>query len=151
MSRHRLRTVKHLESISALCVGRHEYLSEHLGRFFGELGLRTVCVVGLQEALESARREPPDLVLCDYDLLATLPLEGWEHDELLSRVPVFAVSLTRRPDEMHLLDINGIGGLLYLPTLEPEVALQVLGITRQVPDFSLGWRHDQPSSAAPGQ
>ena len=112
----------------ALCVGRHRYLSEHLGTFFRELGLLTDCVVGLDEARRSAIRQRPDLVLCDYDLLATAPLDGLERDEHLSRVPVVAVSLTRRPDEVHLLDVNGIAGFLYLPSLDHETARRALGL-----------------------
>ena len=112
----------------ALCVGRHRYLSEHLGTFFRELGLATECVVGLDDARRSALQQRPDLVLCDYDLLATASLQGLEQDEHLSRVPIIAVSLTRRPDEVHLLDVNGIAGFLYLPTLDHETARRALGL-----------------------
>jgi hypothetical protein len=65
-------------------------------------------------------------VICEYELLATLSLERWEQDELLSRMPVIAVSLTRRPHEAHLLDINGIGGFLYLPLLDREAATRII-------------------------
>lgn len=128
----------------ALCVGRHRYLSEHLGAFFRELGLVTDCVVGLDEARRAALRQRPDIVLCDYDLLATAPLDGLERDEHLSRVPVIAVSLTRRPDEVHLLDVNGIAGFLYLPTLDQETARRALGLGgRPVPvlPMSHDWGH----------
>ena len=114
--------------LRALCVGRHRYLSEHLGTFFRELGLVTDCVVGLEEARRSAIQQRPDLVLCDYDLLATASLDGLERDEHLSRVPIIAVSLTRRPNEVHLLDVNGIAGFLYLPTLDHETARRALGL-----------------------
>jgi CheY-like chemotaxis protein len=110
-----------------LCVGRHPFLSAHLCRFFEALGVSTRAVVGLDEAIEAAAEYGPDAVVCDYDLLATIPLDGWERDPLLSRLPVIAVSLTRRPDEVHLLDVNGIAGFLYLPSLERDRALQVLG------------------------
>jgi|SRR5438105_11196867 len=110
-----------------LCVGRHPYLSDHLSRFFDALGVNAQPVVGLDEAIEAAAAYQPDAVVCDYDLLATIPLDGWERDPLLSRLPVIAVSLTRRPEEVHLLDVNGIAGFLYLPTLERERALQMLG------------------------
>lgn len=110
-----------------LCVGRHPYLSVHLCRFFDSLGVSTRPVVGLDEAIDAAAAYEPDAVVCDYDLLATIPLDGWERDPLLSRLPVIAVSLTRRPEEVHLLDVNGIAGFLYLPTLERERALQMLG------------------------
>ena len=110
-----------------LCVGRLPFLSAHLCRFFSALGVSTRPAVGLEEAIEAAVEHQPDAVICDYDLLATIPLDGWERDPLLSRLPVIAVSLTRRPNEVHVLDVNGIAGFLYLPTLERERALQVLG------------------------
>lgn len=113
---------------TALCVGRHRYLSDHLGTYFRALGLTTTCVVGIEEAIRAAQRELPDLVLCDYDLLATAHLEGWERDGRLSSVPLIAVSLTRRPEEVHLLDINAIAGFLYLPTLDASAARRALGL-----------------------
>ena len=115
----------------ALCVGRHRYLSDHIARFFDDVvGLDTVGVVGLDAALAASRRERPDVVICDYDLLATGPLRGWERDPVLSRTPVLAVSMTRRPHEGHLLDVNGIAGFLYLPTLTREGALVALNGAR---------------------
>jgi len=127
-----------------LCVGRHEYLSDHLGLFFRELGLDTESVVGVEEAVAAARRVRPDVVICDYDLLATVPLGAWERDAVLSRTPVVAVSLTRRPDEEHLLDVNGIAGFLYLPTLGREEALTALAGACRRPSYvlhsSLDWR-----------
>ena len=112
----------------ALCIGRHRFLAEHLGTVFGGYGLDTFPAVGLEEAAAAAKRHAPELVLCDYDLLATVPLAQWERDETLSRIPVVAVSLTRRYDEIHLLDVNGIAGFLYLPTLDAESARRVLGL-----------------------
>lgn len=109
-----------------LCVGRHPFLSAHLCRFFDALGVETRAVVGLTDAIEAAAEYQPDVVVCDYDLLATISLDGWERDPLLSRLPVIAVSLTRRSEEVHLLDVNGIAGFLYLPTLEREHALKML-------------------------
>ena len=103
------------------------------------MGLETTAAVGLDEALEAARPWAPDVVLCDYDLLATVPLERWERDDLLSRRPVVAVSLTRRPEDQHLLNVNGIAGCLYLPTLTRETALKVLsGAARPIPSYSFG-------------
>ena len=113
---------------TALCVGRHRYLSEHLGTYFRALGLTTTCVVGIDEAIRAAQQGTPDLVLCDYDLLATAHLDAWECDERLSKVPLIAVSLTRRPDEVHLLDINAIAGFLYLPALDAATARRALGL-----------------------
>lgn len=113
-------------NLRILCVGRHEFLSEHIARFFEDVGLETTCAVGLDEALRFAKKNDPHVVVCDYDLLATLSLEAWENDDLLARTPVIAVSLTRRPNEVHLLDVNGIAGFLYLPTLEPAAAYRIL-------------------------
>lgn len=109
-----------------LCVGRHEFLSAHLCRYFQALGFETYPVVGLPSAIDAAATADVDAVICDYDLLATISLDAWERDPLLSRLPVIAVSLTRRPDEVHVLDVNGIAGFLYLPTIDREQALRVL-------------------------
>ena len=126
----------------AVCVGRHPFLSEHIASFFARFGLRTEPAVGLDDALEAVRRFEPDLVVCEYDLLATLPLERWERDETFSRVPVVAVSLTRRSHELHPLDVNAIAGFLYLPKLCEEDALAVLravcGRARQVLPSTFG-------------
>ena len=133
--------------LHALCVGRHRFLSDHLGVFFGRYGLTTTCVVGLDEALAAAEERRPAVVICEYDLLATIPLDEWERHATLSRLPVVAVSLTRRPDEMHPLDVNGIAGFLYLPALQPESVQRILGglSATQIP--SLSWSsHSRPVS-----
>jgi len=109
-----------------LCVGRHALLADHVASVFRALGAETQPAVGLVEAAVVAARTLPDVVLCDYDLLATNPLDPWERDPVLSGIPVVAVSLTRRPEEACAFDVNGIAGFLYLPTLEPEGALRVL-------------------------
>jgi hypothetical protein len=149
--RARLSPVTMTQPLFALCVGRHQFLSEHLGLFFSKMGVETRCVVGLEEAVVAARERVPDTVICDYDLLATLPLDVWENDELLARVPLVAVSLTRRPEEVHLLDVNGIGGFLYLPTLDEDSALRVLTMPRRAPDdFSLGYGlRETPARSTP--
>jgi hypothetical protein len=115
----------------ALCVGRHRYLSDHLCRFFDELGIDTIPCVGMVEAMAAVRADEPDVVICDYDLLATMPLTSWETDPVLSRMPFIAVSMTRHPGEAHLLDVNGIAGFLYLPTLDPGDAHRVMSAVRQ--------------------
>jgi hypothetical protein len=117
--------------MKVLCVGRHPYLSEHLGRFFETLGVECTPCVGMREAMELAPTEDPDAVICDYDLLATISLADWESDPVVGDIPVIAVSLTRHPGEANLMDINGIAGFLYLPTLEPSDALRVLGGVRR--------------------
>ena len=112
--------------LRALCVGRHPFLSDHFARFFASIGVETSQATGLEEALVASRRSRPEVVICEYEVLATLPLEAWEQDELLSRMPVIAVSLTRRPQEAHVLDVNGIGGFFYLPMLDRESALRII-------------------------
>lgn len=109
-----------------LCVGRHAYISGHFCQYLSRLGVAATPAVGLEAAAEVARAERPDVVLVEYDLLATTPLTRWEGDPALAQLPVVAVSLTRRPEELSVADVNGIAGLLYLPTLDPETARAVL-------------------------
>ena len=103
-------------------------------------------VVGIADAIEAARDQRPDIVFCEYDLLATMPLESWERDPFLSRVPVIAVSLTRRSDEMHLLDINNIAGFFYLPALTDEDARRLLHAVRPSAGYTLPSTLDSVSS-----
>ena len=119
--------IKDPPRLRALCVGRHAYLSDHIARFFSSLGVETRYAVGLDDALAVSREFAPDLVIAEYELLAMLSLEAWERDELLSRTAVIAVSLSRRPQEAHLLDVSGIAGFLYMPLLDSETALRILG------------------------
>lgn len=123
--------------MKALCVGRHRYLSDHFGQFFRRLGVDAASVVGISDAIEAAREQRPDIVFCEYDLLATMPLESWERDPFLSRTPVIAISLTRRSDEMHLLDVNNIAGFFYLPALTDEDARRLLHAVRPSAGYTL--------------
>ena len=95
-------------------------------QFIGALGLECASAVGLAGALVEAGRRRPDVVLCEYELLATTSLDAWERDPVVGRIPLLAVSLTRRPNEMHLLDRNGIAGFLYLPAITPEDARRLV-------------------------
>lgn len=110
----------------ALCVARHEYIADHLSRFFAALGNDTRPAVGLEDGLRVSRGFEPDVVIAEYELLATLSLDAWERDALLARTAVVAVSLTHRPSEAHLLDVNGIAGFLYLPVLDTETATRLI-------------------------
>lgn len=125
-------------SLKALCVARHRFLAEHFVRFFADPGIECVAAVGISGALRAARSVRPDVVLCDYDLLTTLPLDRWERDEVLQRTPVVAVSLTRRPDEVNPLDANAIAGFLYLPILERADALRLLHAAAARPRYTPG-------------
>jgi len=131
-----------------LCIGRHRYLSDHFGQFFRKLGVDAATVVGVADAIAVAHDHKPDVVFCEYDLLATSPLEPWERDPFLSRVPVIAVSLTRRSDEMHLLDVNNIAGFFYLPLLTDDDARRLLHAVRPSAGYSLRSSLDRPASAS---
>jgi len=131
-------------TLKALCVGRHRYLSDHFGQFFRKHGVETRSVVGIAAAVEAAHAHEPDVVFCEYDLLATVPLEPWERDPFLSRLPVIAVSLTRRSDEMHLLDVNNIAGFFYLPALSAEDARRLLHAVRPCAGYSLPSSLERP-------
>ncbi|MFN2565173.1 MAG: hypothetical protein ABR499_09225 [Gemmatimonadaceae bacterium] len=109
-----------------LCIGRHDVLSDHLASLFREFGAETRAAVGLAAAADLARSFAPQAVVCDYDLLATVSMTAWESDPLLSRVPIVAVSLTRRPEEVHVLDVNNVAGFIYLPSLEREDGARLL-------------------------
>lgn len=127
-----------------LCVARHLYLAQHFARVLEQAGAATRSAVGLAEARQVASDCAPDVVAADYDLLATLSLSDWERDEILSRRPVIAVSLTRRPGESNALDVNGIAGCLYLPEVGAPGVMRVLeaaaaGSSVRVPNGALAW------------
>ena len=125
-----VRPARYIVPMRVLCIGRHPFLSEHLCRFFESLGVDATPCTGIAEAASMVPSQQADAVICDYDVLATISLADWEHDPAVADVPVIAVSLTRHPEEPHLLDVNGIAGFLYLPTLDPEAARRLLTAIR---------------------
>lgn len=127
-----------LSQLHAVCVARHPFIAEHFARFFAEVGVDTVACVGLYGATRAAHAHRPDVVVCEYELLATLPLDIWECDEVLRHTPVVAVSLTRRSDELNPLDSNGIAGFLYLPTLSRADAHKLLRAASVRPRYTPG-------------
>ncbi len=136
--------------LRALCIARHSFLSEHIARYFAAMGVATTNAVGLDSAVKAAADALPDVVICDYDVLATIPLQQWEHDVLLSNTPVIAVSLTRHAEELQLLDVNGIAGFLYLPTLERAPALRILHAAAAQPKYTLGSSASAPRTVERG-
>jgi hypothetical protein len=110
----------------AVCISRHRILSDHVCSIFRDTGVECEPVVGFQEGMTITRSSFPDVVICDYDLLVAAPLADWERDPILSEVPIIAVSLTRRPEEAHLVDTNGIAGFLYLPLLGDGDAVRMV-------------------------
>jgi hypothetical protein len=109
-----------------LCIGRHQFLSEHLCRFFSELGSDCEPVVGIANALAVASTFEPHLVIAESDLLSPAVLDAWSRENVLAGVPVLAVSLTRRPEESVPADLCGLAGVVYLPTLDRANVLALL-------------------------
>jgi hypothetical protein len=132
----------------AVCIARHRFLSDHICLVFSSLDIECLTAVGFDEGLSVARSERPNLVLCEYDLLLNAPLSKWEEDPALANIPVIAVSLTRRPEEAHAAEGNGIAGFLYLPSLTPDSAWRVLraatGMPVRAPSRVLSWDAEQP-------
>jgi CheY-like chemotaxis protein len=110
----------------ALCVGRHSFLSSHLCKYFSELSVETHPAVGLEQAAELSREHRPDAVISDYDLITPALLDRWGADPDLRVIPIIAVSLTRRPEEVYVQGGHAVAAFLYLPTLEREDALRLL-------------------------
>ena len=109
-----------------LCVGRHAFLSEHLCRFFGDIGEQCESVVGVSAAALFAAAFEPHVVIVDSGLLSPAVLDAWSLDAALHDVPVLAVSLTHRPDECVSAELSGLAGVIYLPSLEPADAISLL-------------------------
>jgi hypothetical protein len=103
-----------------LCVGRHAYLSEHLCRYFRDLGADCAAAVGANDVARVAAIYEPHVVVCDCELISPTLLTEWAADPNLSEVPLIAVSLTRRHEELPPVDLLGVAGVLYLPALEKD-------------------------------
>ena len=109
-----------------LCVGRHAYLSEHLCRYFRELGADCAAAVGAAEAARLASRYEPHVIVCDCDLITPGLLDEWAVEPSVADVPLLAVSLTRRPEELPPVELLGVAGVLYLPALERSQLVSLL-------------------------
>jgi DNA-binding NarL/FixJ family response regulator len=121
----------YIDVMRALCVARHPILSEHLTRFFERFDVAAAPVVGMKQARMAVSSYDPDLALCDYDLLTPVQLESWRGDAASNEVPIIAVSMTKRPDEVTTLQMQGVFGFLYLPTLDPDAARALLARHRR--------------------
>lgn len=115
-----------LSAMRAICIARHPVLSQHLCSVFREMDIDAIAAVGFEDGMRLARTERSPLVLCEYDLLVAVSLDEWARDEYLRDVPIVAVSLTRRPEEVVMLETTNVAGFLYLPTLCPEAARRLL-------------------------
>ena len=114
-----------------VCVSRHQFLSEHLCRIFGELGVQCEAVVGVASTGEIAERFEPHLVVVEDALLSPAILDEWAATFAMRDVPVLAVSLTRRPEEGLSVSPSGIAGVIYLPALDREAALALMECARR--------------------
>lgn len=129
-----------------LCVGRHQYLSEHLCRFFRDLGAHCEPAVGVAAATDVAADFEPHLLVADSDLLNPGVLDAWSASSVLREVPVLAVSLTRRPEDHVPADVCGYAGVIYLPGLSRSEALALLDGTKRPLGVNIPLDASVPSS-----
>lgn len=103
-----------------LCVGRHAFLSEHLCRVFGAVGAVCEPVVGASEVARAAARFEPQVIVCEGDLLSSAVLEGFASEPALADIPVLAVSLTPRADDVVFPELHATdpAAVIYLPALD---------------------------------
>lgn len=114
-----------------VCISRHQYLSEHLCRVFGELGVQCEPVVGVAAAGDLAERFEPHLMVVEDALLSPAVLDDWAAMHVMRDVPVLAVSLTRRPEDGVSVAMHGIAGVIYLPALDRDAALALIECARR--------------------
>ena len=133
-----------------LCVGRHAFLSEHLCRYFGELGAQCEPAVGSSEVLDAAARFEPHVIICEWDLLTTTLLDVWSKERPLSGVPVLAVTLTRRPDDVLTEESSTTAAALYLPAISKEQGRALLAAMHRPRGVSTptSWRMPTTESSA---
>jgi hypothetical protein len=135
-----------------LCVGRHAFLSEHLCRVFGAVGAQCEPAVGPADVPKAAMRFEPAVVVCEGDLLTPQVLESWAAEPALAGVPVLAVSMTPRPDDLLPTDfhVGDPAAVVYLPSLARTQLAALLASVRQPRGVSAPreWRlHDESASA----
>ena len=135
-----------------LCVGRHAFLSEHLCRVFGAAGALCEPVVGTNAVSPAAARFEPQVIICEGDLLTSTVLEGWARERTLTDVPVLAVTLTPRPDDMAPAELPGTdsAATIYLPALNRAQVAALLESARSPRGVSAPpqWRLQDESASA---
>jgi chemotaxis response regulator CheB len=129
-----------------LCVGRHAFLSEHLCRVFQGAGAECEPAVGASEALRKASEFEPHVMVCDGDLITPALLDAWIAEPNLAQLPVLAVSLTRRPEEVSPAELSGLAAVIYLPSLDSGQAAALLAGLHRPRGVSTpsGWRMPAP-------
>jgi hypothetical protein len=135
-----------------LCVGRHAFLSEHLCRVFGAVGAVCEPVIGTNAVSKAALRFEPQVIVCEGDLLTTAVLESWTRAAELANVPVLAVSLSPRPDDVVPTDLSAIdpAAVIYLPSLDRAQVAALLDSAGRPHGVSAphAWRLQDDSASA---
>ncbi len=114
-----------------LCISRHEFLSEHLCRYFSGLGAVCEGAVGSAAADSAAAHFEPHLIIAESELLNLQVLDEWSQARSLREVPVLAVSLTRRAEEHVSAELCGVAGVIYLPKLTHAQAKTLLAVIQK--------------------
>jgi len=135
-----------------LCVGRHAFLSEHLCRVFSAVGAVCEPLIGAVAVSQAAARFEPQVIVCEGDLLTTAVLESWAQDPALADVPVLAVSLTPRLDDVVPPDLLATdpAAVVYLPSLDRAQVSALLASAHRPRGVTAPheWRlHDESASA----
>lgn len=122
-----------------VCIARHPMLSEHIAALCVAAGGVGRPAVGTDEGMRLARAIAPHAVLCEVDLLAPETMRAWEADSQLGVIPLLAVSLTRRQNEVPMLAGAPVAGYLYLPTLaDSDLGRALTAAARGVPSSPSG-------------
>lgn len=114
-----------------LCVGRHQYISEHLCRIFRDAGADCMPAVGMDAVPREAAAFEPHLLVVQSVLLNPTRLDAWSRDCALRDVPVLAVSLSRRTEECRPPEQSGVAGVVYLPGLSVDAARALIAGARR--------------------
>lgn len=133
-----------------LCIARHPMLSQHMAALCTSAAAECKAVVGMVEGMRQARIAPPEVVLCEVDLLVPDAMRAWDEDPVVTRVPLLAVSLTRRQNETPMLLGAPVAGYLYLPTLGTHDLARALaaamGQGASAPVDAYRWNRDMESA-----
>lgn len=117
-----------------VCIARHPILSEHIAALCVAAGGIGRPAVGADEGMRLARAISAHAVLCEVDLLMPETMRAWESDPQLGGIPLLAVSLTRRQNEVPMLAGAPVAGYLYLPTLaDCDLGRALVAAARGVP------------------
>jgi CheY-like chemotaxis protein len=101
-----------------LIVEDNEKNRKLLRKVLERLGYRTVEVESGEEAIDAARREPPALVLMDYQLPGIDGIETFQRlrgDPAIPRMPIVAVTASAMPEDTQRMRDAGFDGFETKP------------------------------------